>query len=629
MTTPDTGQLLAWNAASSRWVNVDPPSGGGATALSGLSDVSVTTPDTGQLLAWNAAAEKWVNATPGGGIGIEITYDDAANEFLFDRVETIHQDDDGSTITFDLAADVGEHHEVTLGGNRTLAVTNPTRGQKFRLKLNQDATGGREVTWFAGITWVNGYDPAQTPVPSSGDTFAFLVTNVGGYGDTFLGWILSTERAVLITESSGPSLAASSASWPFDSDVADAAGTADFVAGSATAVSGHLGNAAGFSGSYLRANDQAAIRGGDRDYSISLWFKPTTIPPPFVGTVMLIGKTNGSGSYDYRVALTTNVAEFTDIGFLHGITSGSGFGVVSYEGTTSLIGDWHHLVAVHDRAADEVRIYLDGARVHTADISSLVGLDSGHGLYLGGLPASLQFDGAIDQTDFFEAALSDVSVEMLFNDGVGLEYPFELSSPFNLDWSICEGAALTLTAGTGNYQISHVNPIPGKTIHLTIANDGASGTLAWSGVAVDWGPSGAPALPADGDSIYLEFRAESTTDIKGKYWFGGGAGVSVATRSAAAIGAAYQPSATRDTLVSVSVSISSGAAGDGTLELLCDAANPPTTVRGTFRVGTALSAMAGQLGCLVPKGHYWKLLSTTAGGTPTYAIVGNVQEVGL
>lgn len=101
---------------------------------------------------------------------------------------------------------------------------------------------------------------------------------------------------------------------------------------------------------------------------------------------------------------------------------------------------------------------------------------------------------------------------------------------------------------------------------------------------------------------------------------------SVTTR-AAAMDTAYQPSATRPCIVIASVSIASGAAGDGAVRILSDEVNPPTTVRGEFRVGTALATMTGQLVCIVPAGHYYKLLSVDTGGTPTQSVVGSVQEI--
>lgn len=53
---------------------------------------------------------------------------------------------DGATITFDMRD--GDSPSVTLGGNRTLAFSNPTAGQWHQLKLIQPASGG---PW--GVTW--------------------------------------------------------------------------------------------------------------------------------------------------------------------------------------------------------------------------------------------------------------------------------------------------------------------------------------------------------------------------------------------------------------------------------------------------------------------------------------------
>lgn len=86
---------------------------------------------------------------------------------------------DGATVTFDLSA--GAIHEVTLGGNRTLAVSNETVGQVFTLKINQDGTGGRTVTWFSTIRWINGVEPTLTSTASKRDVFVFIVTGSGTY----------------------------------------------------------------------------------------------------------------------------------------------------------------------------------------------------------------------------------------------------------------------------------------------------------------------------------------------------------------------------------------------------------------------------------------------------------------
>lgn len=100
------------------------------------------------------------------------TYSAATKQF-------INTDTDASTITFDL--NVANIHQVTLGGNRTLALANPSVGQVFILVLIQDSTGGRTVTWFSTIKWAGGSAPALTSGATKTDTFAFVCTSSGNY----------------------------------------------------------------------------------------------------------------------------------------------------------------------------------------------------------------------------------------------------------------------------------------------------------------------------------------------------------------------------------------------------------------------------------------------------------------
>jgi len=91
---------------------------------------------------------------------------------------------DGVTITFDM--NESNTHSVRLGGNRTLAVSNVDAGQKFTLRLEQDSTGNREVTWWNNIDWI--ISGSGQPILNSGvgavDYFGFLCTS-GGYYDGF------------------------------------------------------------------------------------------------------------------------------------------------------------------------------------------------------------------------------------------------------------------------------------------------------------------------------------------------------------------------------------------------------------------------------------------------------------
>jgi hypothetical protein len=97
-------------------------------------------------------------------------------------------DTDGGTVTFDLG-DVtkGNCRTVTLGGNRTLALSNVSTGQRFVLALKQDATGSRTVTWFSGILWPAAVVPTLTTTPAKYDVFGFICIGAGSYLGVVIG----------------------------------------------------------------------------------------------------------------------------------------------------------------------------------------------------------------------------------------------------------------------------------------------------------------------------------------------------------------------------------------------------------------------------------------------------------
>lgn len=60
---------------------------------------------------------------------------------------------DGPTITW-AVPEVTANAQVTLGGNRTLAVSGLVNGGNYRLKVVQDATGSRSLALGGGCTWL-------------------------------------------------------------------------------------------------------------------------------------------------------------------------------------------------------------------------------------------------------------------------------------------------------------------------------------------------------------------------------------------------------------------------------------------------------------------------------------------
>lgn len=78
-------------------------------------------------------------------------------------------------------------HQFVLTQNETLTVSNVEEGDIFFIKLIQDATGSRTVTWFSGISWAEGgTEPVLTTTANKADTLIFIAKSP----TTFDGFIL-------------------------------------------------------------------------------------------------------------------------------------------------------------------------------------------------------------------------------------------------------------------------------------------------------------------------------------------------------------------------------------------------------------------------------------------------------
>lgn len=97
----------------------------------------------------------------------------------------ITADADGATITFNMAT--SNIHSVTLGGNRTLAVSNVSVGQCFMLRLSQDGSAPRTVTWFSTIKWAGGAAPTLTATNNKADMLGFVCTSANNYDGFVVG----------------------------------------------------------------------------------------------------------------------------------------------------------------------------------------------------------------------------------------------------------------------------------------------------------------------------------------------------------------------------------------------------------------------------------------------------------
>ena len=78
---------------------------------------------------------------------------------------------DAATTTLDGA--LGNFATWTMGGNRTLAVSNLVAGATYMVEIKQDATGSRTITWPASFRWPGATPGVLSTAPNSVDVLTF------------------------------------------------------------------------------------------------------------------------------------------------------------------------------------------------------------------------------------------------------------------------------------------------------------------------------------------------------------------------------------------------------------------------------------------------------------------------
>jgi len=103
------------------------------------------------------------------------------------KASTFDAQTDGATITWNMASVKDAFATVTLGGNRTLNISNPVIGGNYIFKITQDGTGSRTLSLGTGCTWkvAAGGSGAITLSASAGavDVLAFTYDGTNCYAN--------------------------------------------------------------------------------------------------------------------------------------------------------------------------------------------------------------------------------------------------------------------------------------------------------------------------------------------------------------------------------------------------------------------------------------------------------------
>jgi hypothetical protein len=92
----------------------------------------------------------------------------------------------GAAVTLDLFQ--ASSLKLTLDASTTVTLTNPVSGGKYLIRLIQDATGSRTVTWPAEVKWPNGTPPTLSTAAGKIDIIKLYFDGTNYYGESSIGY---------------------------------------------------------------------------------------------------------------------------------------------------------------------------------------------------------------------------------------------------------------------------------------------------------------------------------------------------------------------------------------------------------------------------------------------------------
>lgn len=159
--TPDQGCIFRYDSTDNRWriIAVADTGGGGIGGSTGSTDNRVLRADgTGGSTLQNSL------------VGIDDNGDvTGVRRMDFDQTATFDAvyDNGNSGTAKTIDWNNGNLQKVTLTGNVTFTFTAPAGPGTFQLRLLQDATGLRTITWPSAVKWPNGVAPTHPLVAST------------------------------------------------------------------------------------------------------------------------------------------------------------------------------------------------------------------------------------------------------------------------------------------------------------------------------------------------------------------------------------------------------------------------------------------------------------------------------
>ncbi|MFJ4681694.1 LamG domain-containing protein [Kitasatospora sp. NPDC088783] len=266
------------------------------------------------------------------------------------------------------------------------------------------------------------------------------------------------------------------AGWNMDGNL-NGAGTqvpAALGAGATAGAAGHLGTALSFNGNAQSgyAQTDAAVLDTSKSYTVSAWVLFDGTPNARVAVSQ-----NGPDYFSYTLGV--GMAGGTDPHWSFKIqTNEAGADATSTSVNSPAVaptGQWTHLTGVYDKAANSIRLYVNGASVGSALVPSSIW--NGHSTVQIGRDRwnklwSAPWAGSVDEVKMWDRALTPAEITQ-----VAADQQFATGTPAKAVWHLDETASPVIGAPETDALTAYNGPqtnatgITGQAVHLDGTDD--------------------------------------------------------------------------------------------------------------------------------------------------------------
>jgi hypothetical protein len=216
--------------------------------------------------------------------------------------------------------------------------------------------------------------------------------------------------------------------------------------------------------------------------SIAAWVNLAALPSAFNRLLYIAGESHLANDFDLQ---------FTTDNFVRFYVSDDGINVGYQPNSTTLVGQWHMIVATFDSSTNTENLYWDGKLVATANNTVITNKTAQFAIGASNVFSGRNFDGGIDEVTVWNTALTATQVSAIYGASKCTAPVFKDSEPIH----VTDTLFLQLSLQYVDNETIHVNDsliLPFQPVKVSV-NPPLSGTVTTGGGLFGQYPPGATA----------------------------------------------------------------------------------------------------------------------------------------